>query len=231
MNTTIKNHRTTPQVKICGITRVEDGLEIAELGVDALGFVFFPKSPRNVSDETAKDIIRQLPAAVDKVGVFVNASFSEIMKKVETCGLTGVQLHGKEAPDLVTRLVSKKILVVKALFSGKEPSMTEVLTYTASAYLVECGKGVLPGGNALTWNWSKARDLSRRHPLILAGGLTPENVGRAISDAAPHAVDVSSGVEMEPGIKDAGKVKAFLEAVKESYINQAKKIFFLSTPQ
>ncbi len=225
MNTATKNHRASPQVKICGITRIEDALTTAELGADALGFVFFPKSPRYVSDETVRDIIRRLPEAVATVGVFVNASFSGIMRKVEYCGLTAVQLHGLETPDLVLRLAAEKLIVIKALFSGKPPFITDVSNYNASAYLVECGKGVLPGGNALEWNWSEARGLSRNHPLVLAGGLTPENVGKAVSDAQPDAVDVSSGVELQPGIKDTRKVKVFLEAVKKSFVNQPKRIF------
>ena len=220
-----ENTRTSPQVKICGITRIEDAAACVELGADALGFVFFPKSPRNVSDETARDIIRQLPGTVDKVGVFVNASFSGIMKKVDTCGLTVVQLHGQEPPDLVGRLVAKKLLVVKALFSKKTPFLADASKYQASAYLVECGKGVLPGGNALAWNWAEARELSIHFPLILAGGLTPENVGRAILDAQPHAVDVSSGVELRPGIKDEQKISLFLKAVDTSGASRTENVF------
>lgn len=216
---------TAPQVKICGITRIDDALACVRHGADALGFVFYTKSPRHVSGETVREIARRLPPRIGKIGVFVNASFDEITAKVRTCGLTGVQLHGQEAPDLVRRLMEEEIIVIKALFSAASPRMTDVFRYGAHAYLVECGKGVLPGGNALAWNWSESRTVGANHPLILAGGLTPENVGRALSDARPDAVDVSSGVERRPGMKEAKKVAAFVGEVRRWRLSELRVVF------
>lgn len=203
----------SPQVKVCGLTRVDTALACVDLGVNAVGCVFFPKSPRFVSDPLAADICSALPPSVQSVGVFVNCSFSHIMEKVDRCGLTAVQLHGQESPDLLQRLKAENITVIKALFIEGEPSVKAASDFDASAFLVEAGKGALPGGNARQWDWSALNGFSDTHPLILAGGLTPENVADAISSSAPDAVDVSSGVESAPGIKDMGKVTAFMAAV------------------
>ncbi len=203
----------TIKIKICGLTRIEDAVGCAELGADALGFVFYPKSPRHLADEKAKEIIRHIPSETKTIGVFVNETFSVIMRKVEYCGLTGVQLHGQENQDLVGRLMKENLLVIKALFVGKSPTLADVEKYAASAYLVEFGKGPLPGGNALQWDYSEAKTFSAKHPLILAGGLGPENVLEAIRSCNPSAVDVSSGVEQSPGIKDLEKVKQFVSEV------------------
>lgn len=144
-----------PQVKICGITRAEEALGCIALGANAIGCVFYPKSPRHVTDEQAKKICMALPGEIIKVGVFVNETFSRIMDRVENCFITAVQLHGQESPELVSRLRKENLMVIKALFSEGKPTLNDVLNYNASAFLVECGKGVLPGGNALQWNWEK----------------------------------------------------------------------------
>jgi len=209
----------TPQIKICGLTQVAEALECASLGVNAIGCVFYPQSPRHLTDDQAREICLTLPEHVKTVGVFVNETFSQIMQRVEYCRLQAVQLHGRESPELVRRLLQENLLVLKVLFAAGEPSMEAVSEYQASAYLVECGRGKLPGGNALVWNWGNARGLGEKYPLILAGGLDPENVRQAVAAAAPHAVDVSSGVESAPGRKDLAKVKAFVNAVSQCAIN------------
>ena len=203
-----------PQVKICGLTREDEAAACALAGASAVGCVFYPPSPRYVHEETARRISRVLPPEVPCVGVFVNEGHSTIMRAVERCGLKAVQLHGKEPPSLVKQLVENGISVIKVLFDGGAPSIDSADDYGADAYLVECAGGPLPGGNSLAWNWSAAARLSSRHPVILAGGLSAENVGRAISAALPDAVDISSGVESEPGRKDIDKVKRFLDAVR-----------------
>lgn len=208
--------KSRPQVKVCGFTRVEEALECAALGVDAIGCVFFPKSPRHVTEDQARKICMAVSGKVKTVGVFVNETFDDIMQKVNYCCLDCVQLHGSESPELVSRLVQENILVIKALFAEGRPSFEEVANYHASAYLVECGKGRLPGGNALEWNWEKARDFGKQLPFILAGGLAPENIAYAVAASAPDAVDVSSGVESGPGRKDSDKVKSFMEALSRS---------------
>jgi phosphoribosylanthranilate isomerase len=204
---------TRPQVKICGLTQAEEALACAELGADAIGCVFYPPSPRHVSDEQARSVFRHLPAAVFSVGVFVNEPFTTIMKTVERCGLKAVQLHGQEPVELALRLLKEGLLVIKAIFVKGAPSLKHIGSFQASAYLVECAGGPLPGGNALTWDYRAAAGISERETVILAGGINPDNASRAIREAMPDALDVSSGVESAPGRKDLDKVKRLLEAV------------------
>jgi phosphoribosylanthranilate isomerase len=204
------------QVKICGLTRVEEALLCVEAGAHAIGCVFYTGSPRSVTEDQARAISKALPEWIWTVGVFVNESFSGIMRRVERCGLKAVQLHGQEGPELVQRLTREAVQVIKVLFANGRPSIQSAPSYNVSAFLVECGGGALPGGNALEWNWKDASRLPDMFPLILAGGLTPDNVSQAIDHSCPDAVDVSSGVEAEPGRKDPKKVKRFLQAVFQS---------------
>jgi phosphoribosylanthranilate isomerase len=223
-NSTVSLRR--PQVKICGLMDGKEARACTELGADAIGCVFYPPSPRHVSDEQARDLFQCLPAAVCRVGVFVNESFSTIMQKVERCGLEAAQLHGQESVELVEELRGAGLLVIKAIFVKGAPSLDRAGSYRASAYLVECAGGPLPGGNALKWDWSSAAGIAARAPVILAGGLNPENVSLAIQEALPDAVDVSSGVESAPGRKDMEKVKRFLEAVTlTEYSVKRRRIF------
>lgn len=216
----------TPQIKICGITRVSDALSCAGLGTDALGFVFYPKSPRYVTQTKACEISLALPQNIKTVGVFVNETFSSIMQTVEKCGLYAVQLHGNETPQLVADLRKENLIVIKALFLEKSPSIEEVNKYEASAFIVECGKGALPGGNALSWDWEKAKILCENYPLILAGGLSPDNISTAISLCSPDAVDISSGVESSYGIKDIGKVESFISIVSGCALTKITRRIF-----
>jgi phosphoribosylanthranilate isomerase/indole-3-glycerol phosphate synthase/phosphoribosylanthranilate isomerase len=204
-----------PQVKICGLTVVNDAVKSAELGADAIGLVFHPKSPRFVTEKQAREICLALPEKVKRVGVFVDETFTTIMQKVRSCGINAVQLHGSEPPELAESLIKEGLIVIKALFLERKPTFEDAAKYKVSAFLAEWGKGVLPGGNALSWDWEKARSICREHPLILAGGLTPENIYHSISLSLPDAVDVSSGVESAPGIKDIEKVKLFIMNVSE----------------
>lgn len=215
-----------PQVKICGLTRVDEALECVELGADAIGCVFYPPSPRHLSDERAREIVRSLPPAMFSVGVFVNEPFSTIIQKVERCGLKAVQLHGQESADLVAALRREGVLVIKAVFINGTPSFDLVGSFGASAYLVECAGGPLPGGNALAWSWSAAAGISAKNPVILAGGLNSENVSQAIQEALPDAVDLSSGVESSPGRKDMTKVKRLLEAVASTNCSRKPRRIF-----
>ena len=218
-----------PQVKICGLTLVEHALQCADLGTDAIGCVFYPKSPRHLTNDRAAEICSAVRNRVKTVGVFVNESFSNMMKRVECCQLSAVQLHGQESPELVRRLRSQNLQVIKALFIDGNPSLNDAKNYPASAFLVECARGKLPGGNAIQWNWDQARSFGEKYPLIIAGGLSSENVSHAITVSSPHAVDVSSGVESSPGHKDIDKVSLFLDAVFRCGISKnAKKIFFMS---
>ena len=215
-----------PQIKVCGLTRAENALECIEFGAHAIGCVFYPKSPRYLTDNQAREICMAVSSKAVAVGVFVNDSFSFIMKKVRRCFLDAVQLHGQESPELVCRLRRENLMVIKTLFFSSRPTFENASDYDPSAFLVECGSGMLPGGNATSWNWENARSLAQKRAVILAGGLTPENVTTAISQSDPDAVDVSSGVEFSPGVKDTGKVKAFIQAVsKAGHKSKTRRIF------
>jgi len=178
--------------------------------------------------EQAKEISLHMPKNISLVGVFVNKPFEYIMERVEKCSLDAVQLHGMEGPDLVTRLIEQGLIVIKCLYVDGEPFLKDVCKYNATAYLIECAKGILPGGNALPWNWGRGKEFGIKHPFILAGGLSPENISRAIYKSLPDAVDISSGVESAPGRKDMTKIKAFIEAVSQSSLekkNNVRRIF------
>ncbi|MCF8069948.1 MAG: phosphoribosylanthranilate isomerase [Desulfobacterales bacterium] len=216
----------TPQIKICGLTNIDEAQACAVAGADAVGFIFFPKSPRNIDDDKARSIIRTLPEKVQKVGVFVNETFSNIMHKVDYCGLTVVQLHGQEAPDCVDELCKKNIKVVKVLFSGGKPDLSNASNYNASAYLVECAGGPLPGGNAMEWNWKTAKPFVEKYPMVLAGGLSADNITAAINDSTPDAVDISSGVEYKPGRKDLKKVTQFINTVSACKLDRKLRRIF-----
>jgi len=199
------------QVKICGVTNIDDALKIAALGVNAIGLVFYPKSKRNVSVERAKEIQRSLPSRVSCVGVFVDESFLSIMQKVNDCHLDGVQLHGNETSQMVSNLRKTNLNVIKAFYIEGTPNIKDAKKYDASSCLVECCPGKLPGGNARFWNWGKLRSYKTYAPLILAGGLTPDNIEEAVLSCIPDAVDISSGVEITPGHKDILRVQQLLK--------------------
>ena len=205
-----------PQVKVCGLTRVADALACLDAGVDAIGLVFYPPSPRFVLTVQAAEIAAAVSKRAVTVGVFVDETYETIIRYAEDCQLQAVQLHGQESPALVRRLRRHDLTVIKTLFHTREPSFNEAADYDPSAFLLECGSGRLPGGNAATWPWQTARDIDRHKPVILAGGLTPENVSTAIRLGSPEAVDVSSGVESEPGRKISSKIKSFIDAVAAS---------------
>lgn len=220
--------RDYPIIKICGLTDPEQARACVELGADAIGLVFYPKSPRNVSVKQAAAIISALPKHVAAVGVFVNPDVAFLHQAIEHCGLNVAQLHGNETPDFVAELgKSTQARVIKALFTEKEPNLNDAPKYDVDGYLVECGKGRLPGGNAMTWNWAIAEKFARSYPLVLAGGLTPDNVTQAIKACLPDGVDASSGLEAGPGNKDLEKVKNFIEQVRRTrpiYIHHQHEI-------
>ncbi|HSO62071.1 MAG TPA: phosphoribosylanthranilate isomerase [Desulfobacterales bacterium] len=213
VKTSLQN-RATVQVKVCGLTRVDEAVACAQAGAAAIGCVFYAKSPRCVTTATARAIRHALPPEVACVGVFVDEPFESIMAISAHTGFTAVQLHGSESPEVVGRLRREGLFVIKALFADRPPLLEEGPHYSPSAFLVECGRGPLPGGNAQDWDWSRAGPFADRHPLILAGGLTPENAARAVRAALPDAVDVSSGVEVGPGRKELRKIEQFIAAVK-----------------
>jgi len=201
------------RVKICGITSLDDALAAVDAGADALGFMFYEKSPRSVSLETAREIARQLPPFVAKVGVFVDAAEEVVRKHVAGCGLDTLQFHGDEPPEFCGKFSPLK--VYKAFRIQNPDSLRMLPAYRTDAWLLD---GYVPdklGGSGATFNWGlavEAKKLGR--PIILAGGLTPENVADAVRKAQPYAVDVSSGVESSPGKKDPSKMWKFVAAAK-----------------
>jgi len=158
--------------------------------------------------------------------VFVDETYDTIMRSAEDCFLQAVPLHGQEPPALVRRLTRHKLTAIKALFHTRAPFFKDAAAYDASAFLWECGRGRLPGGNAASWQWQTARDIDPHKPVILAGGLTPANVSTAIHLGSPDAVDVSSGVESTPGRKQSTKIKSFMEAVAASANQTATRRIF-----
>jgi phosphoribosylanthranilate isomerase len=206
-------------VKVCGITRPEDGLVAAEAGADAVGFVFYPASPRRVDPARAAEIARVLPPFVLRVGVFVDATRGEMAEAADRVGLDLLQLHGNEPPEALEGLPRRAI---KAIRVGQGFTTDEALRYQgrASGVVVDTrlvGETVMPGGTGVPFDWSLVRGLRDEVGfLMLAGGLSPDNVGAAIREVRPHAVDVSSAVERLPGQKDPQRVRAFVEAVRET---------------
>ncbi|MFC1925188.1 phosphoribosylanthranilate isomerase [Chloroflexota bacterium] len=198
------------RVKICGITNLEDALAALKWGADALGFVFAP-SPRQVTRQQAANIIAVLPPFVCKAGVFVNSELEEVKETIGVCGLDMAQLHGSEDPDYCQTLFPK---VIKA-FRVKDESVLELIPrYKASAYLLDSYDATLKGGTGQCFNWEIAKKATSYGQIILSGGLTPVNIYEAITRVRPYAVDVSSGVENQPGKKDHDKLRAFLAAAK-----------------
>jgi phosphoribosylanthranilate isomerase len=212
------------RIKICGITTVDDALDAVAAGADAIGLNFYSNSKRFVDREAARRIALSLPAGVTKVGVFVNSDVSEVSTTVEQIELDGIQLHGDEPPEMLAQL-TRRVPVIRAARCG-EQGLAGV-----EAYLAECGsRGRLPdavlvdadapwdyGGTGRLADWSlvaRDRHLLGDLPLILAGGLTPTNVAAAIAAIRPDGVDVSSGVEVRPGRKDARLVGEFVAAAR-----------------
>jgi phosphoribosylanthranilate isomerase len=212
-------------VKICGMTNLEDALVAVEAGADAVGFVFYEKSPRCVTVERAREIVGKLPSRVDKVGVFVNESPERVSKMASEVGLTGVQLHGDEYKNPERYSGPSKLLFalsVANILNGLEEPIGEVLLPKlpkSSGILLDSGIPEKRGGTGKTFAWSEARwlvsALARFHPVVVAGGLNASNVRRAAEFLNPWGVDVASGVEERPGKKDREKVRAFMRAVRE----------------
>lgn len=195
--------------KICGITNREDALCAVNCGADAVGFIFYEKSPRYVAPEKAAEIICDLPPFVTPVGVFVNAP--HIDATVKLAGLRAIQLHGDEPPEAC---LGHEVPVIRTLRVGSEFDALALRSYPVHMFLLDTARAGSYGGTGETFDWAKAREAKNYGRIILSGGLNPDNVREAIEQVAPYAVDTSSGVEAEPGKKDHKKVRDFLARAK-----------------
>ena len=214
-------------IKICGITNLQDARLAVEAGADALGFIFYEKSPRKVSREAAREIIAKLPDRVEKVGVFVGESLESIGTAISSVNLTAVQLHGRSIASDFTELAAKARILIgvpaRELLlenadsrAGWRPGAEKQVM----GLLVDSSTADLHGGTGQTFGWERAADamkqLATDFKIVVAGGLNPENVGEAIRTLHPWGVDVASGTEAAAGKKDPGKVRAFVEAVRRA---------------
>jgi len=206
------------RIKICGITNPEDALLAADLGAQALGFIFYPKSPRSIKPDAARDIIKSLPPLVLSVGVFVDEEAEVVRDVAARVGLDWVQLHGKESPEYC-RVLGRR--VIKGFRIRDHNSLTALPSYrdAVQAFLLDAYRPGTPGGTGETFDWEVARRAKELGPVILAGGLTAANVAQAIKIAQAAGVDVASGVEAAPGKKDPEKLRAFFKAVREVVIS------------
>lgn len=208
----------TPRIKVCGITNIEDALSAVDLGADDLGFNFYKKSRRFITPEQAREIIRELPDSVFKVGVFVNESQERILEIVELTGLDAIQLHGDESHEFVSRLhrnTNKEI--IKAIRPKNYNDVCDAVDFEADAIMLDSYSPGEYGGNGKQSDWKLAHDLWGMVPcLYLAGGLSADNVANAIRKVWPFGVDACSRLESSPGKKDPKKVAAFIKAAKEA---------------
>ena len=211
------------KVKICGITNLEDAIKACEYGADLLGFVFVKDTPRCVKEDKVKDIILNLPKEykdkVDRVGLFVNEDIKTIVETVVFCDLNYIQLHGQESPDycrkLKERLPERKTL--KAIPVKSDTPFKSILDYDAiDFFLFDSFSETVPGGTGKRFNWDLLEGSNFNKPFFLAGVLTPDNVASAVKAVKPYGVDVSSGVEKSPGIKDKDKVREFIANAKSA---------------
>jgi phosphoribosylanthranilate isomerase len=210
------------QVKICGITNLEDAQAAVDAGVDALGFVFYPPSPRYVTPEQAAQVIQRLPPFVTTVGLFVDVALDTVNDTAARCGLDRIQLHGRETPEFCSQVTRP---VIKAFRIKNAESLAHLPGYRVSAYLLDAYiEGALPGGTGASFSWELAAQARPYGPVILAGGLTPENVEAAIAQTRPYGVDVSTGVEHAPGIKEHRKVREFIARAKAAGRRDAANI-------
>jgi len=200
------------KVKICGITQYDDAKTAVSLGVDALGFIFYPKSPRYINPLQAREIIKRLPPFVSRVGVFVNEVSETIKEIARQTGIDTVQLHGSESPSMCGQL---PFTLIKAFPVGPDFDVSLLDEYPVNAFLLDTWSDSTPGGSGRTFDWSIAKIAAQyHHNIILAGGLGPTNIAEALETVQPYAVEFNSGVEIKPGIKNPRKMRDAVAIVK-----------------
>jgi phosphoribosylanthranilate isomerase len=201
------------KIKICGITNCDDALAAAEAGADALGFNFFKKSPRYVEPSKAAEIIRQLPPFIVPVALFVNEREDKIRDIQFTTGIRVLQFQGDERPEFCERFSNR---VIKVFQVKDKESLKSMAHYHVNAYLLDSYKEGMRGGTGTTFDWHLAVVAKTFGRIILAGGLTPDNVAEAVKLVQPYGVDVASGVEREKGVKDHAMIKKFITEVRKA---------------
>lgn len=202
------------RIKICGLTTLKDAMTAVEAGADALGFVVYQQSPRAITPQTVKSIIARLPPFVATVGVFANPTEAALREAFDDWGLGIAQLQGDEPPDLCDRFPGR---VIKAIRVKDKKTIEAMCYYRVRAFVLDTYRHDQLGGTGETFDWSHAKLAKRYGPVILAGGLTPQNVARAIRTVRPIGVDVSSGIEKSLGKKDPNKVKKFIDEARKAF--------------
>jgi phosphoribosylanthranilate isomerase len=206
------------RVKICGITNADDARDAALLGADAIGLNFYDKSPRCIDASRAARIIESIPAFVSVVGVFVNHPDPQALEDLAlSLGLHAVQLHGSETPDYCSMI--QRVKVIKAFRVDAAFKVESLRSYPNRMFLLDSGTGAQFGGSGTVFDWNQAYGANAFGWIIVAGGLTSDNVGEAVARLHPYAVDVSSGVESAPGKKDYEKMRRFVEAVRQTDVS------------
>jgi len=201
------------KIKICGITNLEDALAAAAAGADALGFNFYKKSPRCIEPQKAAEIIEQLPPFIVPVGIFVNEREDRIREILAATGIQAVQFHGDESPEFCQRFGGR---VIKAFQVKDKESLKNMAHYRVGAFLLDSYKDGVRGGTGVAFDWHLAVVAKTFGKIILAGGLTPENVAEAVKLVQPYGVDVAGGVEKEKGVKDHAMLKKFITEVRRA---------------
>ncbi|MGA2505988.1 MAG: phosphoribosylanthranilate isomerase [Chitinispirillaceae bacterium] len=200
------------RIKICGITRYEDAKVAESLGVDALGFIFYPKSPRYIAPEDAALIIRQLPPFVSRVGVFVDEEMDKVVAVARATGIDTIQLHGTESPRYCSKL---PLPVIKAFSIEPASDLSLLQQYRVAGLLLDTWSSIRRGGTGKVFDWSIARKACIKYDrVILAGGLNPTNLEEALETVQPYGIDISSGVEIKPGIKNPRKMRDAVQVVR-----------------
>ncbi|MEN6318881.1 MAG: phosphoribosylanthranilate isomerase [Syntrophaceae bacterium] len=197
------------EIKICGITNLDDALNAYAFGADAIGFIFYQKSPRYVTPEAARHITDNLPRNIARVGVFVNHDITAVRDIYGFCGLDLIQLHGDESPEYCHQFPES--VLIKAFSPKSDEELNDIIKFPVKAFLIDSRTADLYGGTGKKSNWELASKMMTIRPLILSGGLNPDNILEATETVVPHAVDVNSGVEASPRCKDPHKMKEVIE--------------------
>ena len=200
-------------IKVCGITSLSDAEMVIDLGVSAVGFIFYDKSPRSISIEKAKSISNNISDSVHRVGVFVNNSCDFINRAISQVSLSSIQLHGDETPKFCTHF---DVPIIKALRISNKKNFQNLGEYQVKGLLFDSSSKGVYGGSGKTFNWSLLNQFSNEIPFILSGGLNPENVKSAVNQIFPSAIDVNSGVESSPGVKDLLRIKKLMKELSST---------------